>query len=293
MKSLPCRKIDIHTHLSLTPGDMTAERRIQVNKRLGIEKSVILPVTDYMEVTRHPFRHGAMADNSCACQICLRYPEAFSWFCNICPDGTEKTYELLRRYKEQGARGVGEFASQLYFDEPLMEHLFACCEELKLPFLFHLSPEKNWGYGLVDHPGLPLLEKELKKFPGIVFIGHSKVFWYEIAQGPKVPSSKLRNSCVAGKVKEGRLAGLFREYPNLWGDLSASGGGNALMRDEEYGLSFLEEFSDRLMFGTDILDEKDLSPLYRWLDENYKQKRIKESDYENVCRGNAERLFFL
>lgn len=289
-EKLPCKKIDIHTHLSLAPGSMTAECRLRVNERLGIEKSVILPVTDYMEITRHPFHHMAMAENSDACQICLRYPEAFSWFCNVCPDGTKETYKFLRRCKEQGACGVGEFASQLYFDEPVMEHLFAGCEELGLPFLFHLSPQKNWGYGLVDSPGLVLLEKELRKFPGLIFIGHSKAFWYEIAQGPEHPSPALRNSCVPGTVKEGRLAFLFREYPNLWGDLSASGGGHALIRDEEYGLSFIKEFSDRLMFGTDILREQDLGPLGGWLDEKYEQGKLSREDYKNVCRDNAKKL---
>ena len=58
-----------------------------------------------------------------------------------------------------------------------------------------------------------------------------------------------------GPVKEGgRLVCLMRNYKNLYADLSANSGGCAIMRDEKFGLQFLEEFQDRLMFGTDMVN---------------------------------------
>jgi hypothetical protein len=44
----------------------------------------------------------------------------------------------------------------------------------------------------------------------------------------------------------------MRKYPNLYGDLSAGSGCNALARDPEYAIKFMTEFQDRLMFGLDI-----------------------------------------
>lgn len=287
--TLPCKKIDVHTHLSGRDGEMTEERRLILNEALGIERSIILPAAGYMGITKQPFA-AAVIGNAAARRVCLRYPGAFSWFCNVCPDRTERIGRLLRQYRDEGACGVGEFASQLPFDHPLVESVLSWCRELGLPFLFHMSPEENWGYGVVDRPGLPLLEKELRKFPEVQMIGHSKAFWYEIAKGPKNPSPALRNSCPAGAVREGRLAELFRTFPNLWGDLSAQGGSNALLRDEDYGLSFLREFQDRLLFGTDALDEDGLSPLGGWLDRMYLQGKITGTVYRKVCRDNALRL---
>lgn len=268
---------------------MTAKRRLALNGALGIERSVILPAAGYMGITKQPFT-AAVIGNAAARRVCLRSPEAFSWFCNVCPAGSEQIGQLLRRYRDQGACGVGEFASQLPFDHSQVESVLAWCRELGLPFLFHMSPEENWGYGVVDRPGLPLLEKELQKFPELQLIGHSKVFWYEISKGTEHPSPALRNSCPVGAVREGRLADLFRAFPNLWGDLSAAGGSNALLRDEDYGLSFLKEFQDRLLFGTDVLDEAGLSPLGGWLDRMYLQGKITETVYRKVCRDNALRL---
>ena len=248
--NLPCGKIDIHTHLTQAGAEAFLSGRRAGNDRPGVERSVILPSAPLLRVTRQPFT-APMAGNSGALAVCREDPEHFSWFCNVCPDGTPETFRRLQRFKAQGACGVGEFASQLRFDDPLLDHLLACCEALKLPFLFHLSPGENWGYGAVDRQGLPLLERALQKYPGLVFIGHSKAFWFELSCYPGEASEAVRNSCPNTPVEEGRLLELFGRYGNLYGDLSAGGGANAVMRDPDFGIRFMERFQDRLMFGTD------------------------------------------
>ena len=45
--------------------------------------------------------------------------------------------------------------------------------------------------------------------------------------------------------------GDIRKYANLYADLSARSGFNALSRDPEFAYQFIEEFHDRLFFGTD------------------------------------------
>jgi len=51
----------------------------------------------------------------------------------------------------------------------------------------------------------------------------------------------------------GALDHLFDAHANLWGDLSAGSGANALARDREFGRGFLVRRADRLLFGTDYL----------------------------------------
>ena len=93
----------------------------------------------------------------------------------------------------------------------------------------------------------------LKKHKNLRIIGHSAAFWCEISENG-YPDD--RNDYPTGKVTDGRLAYLFREYGNLYCDLSAGSGSNAMMRDREYAAKFLTEFADRIYYGTDVSDKK-------------------------------------
>ncbi|MBP3521665.1 MAG: amidohydrolase family protein, partial [Oscillospiraceae bacterium] len=224
----PCKKLDVHTHLATMKnerGMFTAEERMEFDRFYGVDKCVLLPAG--ASIPGVPAMPGMMTSED-ACEISRKYPEHFTWFCNVNPDGTEATCEQLRRYKELGAKGVGEFGGLKRFDDPVMEHMFACCEELGLPILFHMSPN-GINYGVIDEAGLPLLEGALKKFPKLVFIGHSQPFWFEISEYPPELTAEERNIYPRGKVTPGRVPYLLEKYPNLYADLSADSGGNALL----------------------------------------------------------------
>jgi predicted TIM-barrel fold metal-dependent hydrolase len=89
----------------------------------------------------------------------------------------------------------------------------------------------------------------------------------------------------------GRIVELMRKYPNLCGDLSAGSAYNAMTRDPEFGYSFIEEFQDRLFYGTDVNDPShislDMVKLSFWLDEACDKGKISKAAYEKVCYGNA------
>ena len=145
-------------------------------------------------------------------------------------------------------------------------------------------------YGIVDDLGLPGLEGALRQFPRLKFLGHSQPFWAEISGDL---TEELRNTYPKGKVAPGgATVRLFREYPNLYGDLSpaAGSGFNAIHRDPDFGYAFLEEFQDRLLFGSDICDPRDKLDLIPFLNEAVAKGRISRGAYEKICWRNGEAL---
>jgi predicted TIM-barrel fold metal-dependent hydrolase len=278
-------KIDLHTHL----GRISAEDRVRANQLLGISKCMILPgAPDRAPRAGMNFKPFTP---DMAYEVVQKYPEYYSWFCNVTPDGTDNTYKTLAKYKEMGAKGVGEMGTRYRFDDPRMEHLFAVCQELELPVLFHMAPEDaDPYYGIIDDPRLPGLEGALKKFPKLMFIGHSQAFWFELGETDETDPF-LRNKFPHTRVVEGRVPKLMREYPNLYGDLSANSGGNAMIRDPEYAVKFMTEFQDRLMYGSDWGGGVMRYPLAAWLDQLLVSRHLPEDIYRKVCRENSQRLF--
>ena len=55
-----------------------------------------------------------------------------------------------------------------------------------------------------------------------------------------------------GPIKRGGVTDkLLADYPNLFGDLAANSGNNALSRDPEFTADFLKRHQDKLIFGSD------------------------------------------
>jgi len=86
---------------------------------------------------------------------------------------------------------------------------------------------------------------------------------------------------------------LLIKYPNLYADLSAGSGFNAISRDYEYGIKFLEEFQNKLVFGTDICRHGQEAPIANYIKTLLKEGRISQSAYDKITHLNAERLLKL
>lgn len=300
-------KIDIHLHLSTETVETVMENpagKKQTFASGNTPHTATMKISGVREMLPHlqdlgidggmlmsGGEHSAFSSNETVREAAAMLPGVYKWMCNLDPAEPETVRERLAKYKAWGASGVGEFAVNEWIDSPMIEAVFAAAEELELPLLFHMSPEAGFNYGIADHPGLPLLEAALKKFPRLKLIGHSQPFWHEIS-GDASPELVARNSWGEGPVTEGgRLTELFERYPNLYGDLSANSGGNAIMRDERFGLAFLERFQDRLMFGSDMGNTEMEFPLGKWLDQKLAEGALSETVYRKICRGNAECLF--
>ena len=296
----PVKKIDIHAHALAFPDNIpinkwgyrvcSGEEVIKFYDELNIEKGVLLPISS-PEAQITP-----MTSEACK-YIADKHPDRFLWFCNVDPRAVSFSPDadlgfFLSQYKEMGAKGVGEMTANIYADDPMMDNLLSCCEELDLPFLFHMAPKFGGCYGIVDEIGIPRLEKMIKKHPKLKFIGHSQPFWSEISA---TITEEKRNCYNDGKVVEGRLAELLRNYENLYCDLSAGSGSSALMRDPEYAVKFVEEFSDRLLYGCDIcgMDNTHQYVFNDFLDKMVADGMISEKNYYKIVRGNAVKLLNL
>ena len=285
------KKIDIHLHLS--------ERPIPDGLGMKISSGAeMLPHLDELGIgfgiIMSSGEKQAMFGSNASCRrIAEQYPDRYAWMCGLDETEPETVYERLKQYREEGAVGVGELAVNHRLDHPFLEAVFQAAEALGLPVLFHMSPEEGFQYGVVDEPGLPLLERALNKYPKLIFIGHSQPFWHEIS-GDAGKSREERYEWGKGPVTPGgRLGQLFEKYPNLYGDLSANSGGCAMMRDEAFGLAFLEAWKDRLMFGTDMVNVDMEFPLGGWLDQKVEEGALSFTACQAIVSGNAKRIFGL
>jgi len=86
---------------------------------------------------------------------------------------------------------------------------------------------------------------------------------------------------------------LMRRYPNLHGDLSAGSGFNAISRDPEFGYAFMEEFQDRLYWGTDICHFGQSTPIVGYFLKLKAERRMSDEAYEKITWKNADRLLKL
>ena len=285
------KKIDLHLHLTpfqlpkLGKLNLTSGKNMLPHlEELGIEKGVLMSSSE----GGLPF-----GTNKANRKLCQQFPERYAWMCAVDPKGKEPVYDRLARFQAQGAIGVGELTTNRRLDDPFLQELFAAAEKLGLPVTIHMSPEVGYSYGVVDDPGLPMLEEVLKTYPKLKLLGHSQTFWIEMS-GDAPKEKEARNQWGDGPiVPGGRVPELFAKYPNLYGDLSANSGSRAIMRDPEFGLAFLETYADRLFFATDMVNKDMVFPLGAWLDEMVAAGKLREDTYEKITRGNAKRIFGL
>jgi len=289
--------IDIHVHVRRIPGPLrhgkpayaTPEQLIERYDAIGVERAVLLPGVS-------PECAYAPQSNEDILEICQTHPGRFIPFCNVDPRAMANAPDaplgdLLRFYRDRGYKGIGEVTANLPFLHPMMLNLFRHVEEVGFPLTFHVACRLGGIYGVYDDPGLPQFEQCLQRFPNLRFLAHSQSFWAEMApletpadRGgyPKYPVNE-----------EGVVPKLFRRYPNLYGDLSAGSGCNALSRDPGYAVTFLNEFQDRLLFGTDICAPDTETPLVSFLTDLRKSGKISEAVFNKVARENAVDLLEL
>ncbi len=288
--------IDVHGHAYRkgTPsqdGSQIFANPSQVLKRydeLGIEMGFLLPLIG-PEIYLPQSNEDVM-------DMCKKSGGRLLPFCNIDPRGLGNCpgaqFNIwLDHYKKAGCYGVGEVMPNIPFMDPRSQNLFKHIEAAGLPFTFDISSRIGGTYGFYDDPGLPQLEQTLKNFPKLIILGHGPAFWVEMARLAD-PLDRFKNAREPVR-KEGAVPKLFRRYKNLYGDLSAGSGYNALARDPEYAAKFINEFQDRLLYGTDICSADMKIPLPEFLISLKTKKKISNTVFKKIARENAIKLFNL
>lgn len=298
------KKIDIHVHsriyLSEEEEKNAIYRPIQdkltypapeeiaiLYEKLGIEKGVLM-VTIAPEGAHYTF------NNLEAMRIVRKYPDRFYWFCGIDPrcwtnSADTDLSHFINHYKKHGAKGIGEVTAKLPFSDERMQNLFRHAEMYDMPVLIHIGTDDS-PYGIYDVKGLKQLEETLTRFPKLTIIGHSQPFWAEIGADSEECD---RFGYPSGPVKKaGRLVELMRKYDNLHADLSANSGYNAITRDPDFGYEFLEEFQDRIYYGTGICSKREEKSfkLAQFLEQGVEKNKLSDRAYRKICRTNALRL---
>ncbi|MFA6101097.1 MAG: amidohydrolase family protein [Victivallaceae bacterium] len=183
-----------------------------------------------------------------------------------------------------GAKICGEVKCRMMYDNPDALRMFRLAGELKMPVVLHMqydrrrtcdNPWGEWYGGTID-----TLERVLQACPDTIFLGHAPGFWLHISDDEcyKTGDSSGKRKVIEG----GRVPQLLRKYPNLYCDISAGSGHEALSRDLDHARKFLLEFRDRVLYARDKFD-------------NAHQELINTLDLplpvlENIYHGNAERL---
>jgi len=216
---------------------------------------------------------------------CQKYPQRFVAGYAPDPRRPNAIERLESAVKMHGIRVYGELKLRILFDDPDVVHMFRACGNLGLPVVFHIDiplkerpklPQRDYWY-CVD---IDRLETVLKLCPETNFIGHAPGFWRHISgDGYTDEGAYPKVEATPG----GRVPELLSKYKNLYADLSAGSGLNALTRGPEgRGRKFLIEFQDKLLYGRDCFDDR--------LMDFMRATQLPQDVFEKITSKNAQRL---
>jgi predicted TIM-barrel fold metal-dependent hydrolase len=150
----------------------------------------------------------------------------------------------IERYLKQGAVLIAEQKFGVECDSPAMQKIYELAQTHRVPVLMH------WQFEMYNF-GFERFHKMLEKYPRVTFLGHAQTWWANIDK-QHADQSVLYPK---GPVTPGGLTDRYlSDYANMFGDLSAGSGLNALTRDEAFTKDFLTRHQDKLVFGSDCSD---------------------------------------
>lgn len=197
------------------------------------------------------------------------------------PDSIDRLQAAVEIY---GVQVCGEIKLRMMYDNWDALRLFHFCGEKHLPVTVHIDyemdtgrkyPRPNWWYG----GGIDAFERAVRACPQTNFIGHAPGFWAHISNDQSYLKELYPNGPV---IPGGAVTRMLQTYPNLFADLSAGSGLNALKRDLAFARDFLIEFQDRLLYGRDNFTNH--------LQELLKTLELPEMVWAKITAHNAQRL---
>jgi predicted TIM-barrel fold metal-dependent hydrolase len=264
--------IDIHQHTQYS-GRSDAEL-IAHQRTMGISQTVLLPAGS---------KYGLAVDaggNETVVALAKQYPKDFVFFANELPD-IPQARAVLQKYLNMGAKGIGEQKFPVEADSANIDLMAEIAHYYDVPVLLHFE------FGTYNL-GFERFHKVLQRFPQVNFIGHAQTWWGNIDKNldPRVMYPKT--PITPGGLTDRWLS----DYHNMYGDMSAGSGLNALLRDEEHARGFLKRHQDKLLYGSDCSDRDGQGPKCSGSQQIAAIRRLAPDTkaVRKILYGNAARL---
>lgn len=277
--------VDVHQHPSYL--DRPDAQLIDHQKAMGITKTILLPAASVVDrPSTHNGKSNGLAARISGNESCLeltkKHPDTFAFFANEVPDLPNARKEL-ERYLKAGAIGIGEQKFAVDCDSQSIEVIASLARDYDVPVLLHFEHNR---YNLK----IERFHRILEKFPTVTFIGHAQTWWGNIDKNHKQATMYPKGPVTPGGITDRYLA----DYPNMYGDLSAGSGNNALARDKEHAKEFLRRHHKKLLYGSDCPDRfgqgkscigsKTLSLIVELLQDPKKQENILGRNARDILR---------
>jgi predicted TIM-barrel fold metal-dependent hydrolase len=225
--------IDIHQHTNYS--GRTDDQVLEHQRTMGITTTILLPAG-----RKYGLAAGAGGNESVV--AFARAHKGYLFFANELPDIPETRSEI-EKYLKMGAIGIGEQKFHVDCDSKPMQLVFDIARHYRVPVLMHFQHNT---YNM----GIERFHTMLEKYPQVNFIGHAQTFWANIDKNCRQEDMYPKGPVTPGGITDRLLS----DYPNMFGDLSAGSGLNAMTRDEEHARDFLKRHQNKLLYGSDCSD---------------------------------------
>lgn len=267
--------IDIHQHTNYS--FRTDAQLLSHQRAMGVTQTILLPAGALYHL------EGNCTGNAAVRDFVLDHPGEFVCFANEVPDLPGARTEI-EKYLKLGALGIGEQKFQIDCDSPGIHLVADIAADFGVPILMHFQHEKY-------NTHIERMHRILERHPRVNFIGHAQTWWNNIDR-----NCDQKVLYPLGKVTPGGITDrLLSDYPNMYGDLSAGSGLNALNRDEDFTRDFLVRHQDKLLFGSDCNDAIGRGPGCQGSRtiETIRRFSATKAIERKLLHGNARKMFRL
>ncbi|MBX7211287.1 MAG: amidohydrolase [Verrucomicrobiaceae bacterium] len=239
---------DIHQHTHYHARETDEQLILHQKNMLGAGgRSILLPSGSPQNMpSTHMGRSNGLAAKTGGNAECMRvakaYPDLFLFGANEVTD-LPNARDEIEKYLKLGAVIIAEQKFAVECDSAENQKLYELAAAYRVPILLHFQHKTyNLGYDR--------FYKMLEKFPRTNFIGHAQCFWGNIDKNHDQTQNYPKGSVTPGGITDRYLS----DYPNIFADMSAGSGLNALERDEEHTRGFLGRHQDKILYGSDCAD---------------------------------------
>jgi predicted TIM-barrel fold metal-dependent hydrolase len=238
--------IDIHQHLGYS--GRSDEVLLAHQRAMGITRTILLPAGRPVSSasTHNGLANGLQAQclgNAFCHRFAKAHPRHYLFAACEVPDLPDAAQEI-EKYLKLGGMAIAELKFGVECDSPEMQKLYQVAADYRVPVLMH------WQHQMYNYC-FERFYMMLEKYPKTTFIGHAQTWWANIDKNHSDQSVLYPKGKVTPRGITDRYLG---DYPNMYGDLSAGSGLNALTRDEDHAREFIKRHEDKLLYGSDCND---------------------------------------